>query len=167
VAEVRIRPAEPRDLAALAGIYDHYIEHSAITFDLEPLGAEGRRAWFDSFAATGRHRLLVADDDGTPVGYACSHSFRPKGAYATSVETSVYLAPDWHGRGLGTRLYRALFEALAAEDVHRALAGITLPNTASVALHERFGFVRAGTFREVGRKHDRYWDVAWYEKALR
>jgi len=167
MAEAEIRLAEPRDLTALAGIYDHYIEHSAITFDLEPLGAEGRRAWFEGFAATGRHRLYVADAGETAVGYACSHTFRPKGAYATSVETSVYLAPDRVGCGLGARLYETLFEALATEDVHRAYAGITLPNAASVALHERFGFAIIGTFREVGCKHGRYWDVAWYQKPLR
>ena len=101
------------------------------------------------------------------VGYSSSHPFRPKGAYATSVETSVYLDPAWQGRGLGARLYAALFDALASEDVHRAYAGITLPNPASLALHPRFGFEHAGTFRQVGRKHDRYWDVAWYEKSLR
>jgi phosphinothricin acetyltransferase len=82
------------------------------------------------------------------------------------VETSVYLAPDAVGRGAGTRLYEKLFKALEGEDVHRAYAGIALPNPASVGLHERFGFKRAGHFTEQGRKFGRYWDVAWYEKAL-
>jgi len=167
IADAAIRPAEASDLSALAGIYDHYIVHSTITFDLEPLGTEGWRAWFESFDLHGRHRLFVADAGRGAIGYSSSRSFRPKGAYATSVETSVYLDPDWQGRGLGARLYTALFDALASEDVHRAYAGITLPNPSSLALHQRFGFEHAGTFRQVGRKHDRYWDVAWYEKALR
>ena len=167
VAETPLRAARPEDLPALARIYDHYIVHTAITFDLEPFGTEGRRGWFETFAPTGRHRLLVADAGDTAVGYACSHPFRPKGAYATSVETSVYLDPDAAGRGLGTRLYEALFAELANEDVHRAYAGITLPNDASQALHARFDFAHVGTFREVGLKHERYWDVAWYEKRLR
>ena len=166
MAEAGIRTARDGDIPALAAIYDHYIEHTPITFDLERFGTSGRRAWFEAFAARGRHRLLVAEAAGEVSGYACSHTFRPKGAYQTSVETSVYLAPDALGRGLGTRLYAALFEALAAEDVHRAFAGITLPNDASVALHQRFGFEHAGTFHEVGRKFDRYWDVAWYAKTL-
>ncbi len=167
MADAKIRRAEPVDLEALARIYDYYIVNTAITFDLEPFGTEGRRPWFESFGANGRHRLLVAAAGGQPVGYASSHTFRPKGAYATSVETSVYLDPDWQGRGLGARLYGALFDALAGEDVHRAYAGITLPNQASVALHQRFGFEQVGTFRQVGHKHDCYWDVSWYEKKLR
>ena len=86
MADTPIRPAEPRDLPALARIYDHYIVNTAITFDLEPFGTEGRRAWFEGFRADGRHRLLVADPGDGAVGYACSHTFRPKGAYATSIE---------------------------------------------------------------------------------
>ena len=167
MSEPAIRPGALVDLEALARIYDHYIVHTPTTFDLEPLGAEGRRPWLESFETTGRHRLFVAECGDGVVGYACSHSFRPKGAYATSVETSVYLDPGWTGHRLGARLYAALFDALAVEDVHRAYAGITLPNPASIALHERFGFAQAGVFQQVGRKLDRYWDVAWYEKRLR
>jgi phosphinothricin acetyltransferase len=82
------------------------------------------------------------------------------------VEVTVYLAPHAGGRGIGTLLYTALFEALAEEDVHRAYAGVAQPNEASTRLHERFGFRHVGTYREVGRKFGRYWDVAWYEKDL-
>ena len=120
----------------------------------------------------GRHQLFVAaeqDDQGIraePVGYASSSPFRPKAAYDTSVETSVYVAPEWTGRGVGRKLYERLFAALAAEDVHRAYAGITIPNPGSIALHERFGFTLIGVFTHAGRKFGRYWDVAWYEKHL-
>ncbi|MEU8944606.1 N-acetyltransferase family protein [Streptomyces sp. NPDC048489] len=103
---------------------------------------------------------------GRILGYATSSGFRPKAAYATSVEVSVYLAPGAGGRGVGTLLYEALFRALAGEDLHRAYAGVAQPNEASVRLHERFGFRHVGTYREVGRKFGRYWDVAWYEKDL-
>lgn len=162
-----IRPAESGDLAALTRIYNHYIEHSAATFDLEPFRPEARRAWLEGFAARGRHRCLVADAGaGGCVGYASSGRFRAKAAYDPSVETSVYVDPAWTGRGLGGRLYAALFDALAAEDVHRAVAGITLPNPASVALHARFGFTEVGVFGEVGRKQGRFWSVLWMEKAL-
>lgn len=148
-------------------IINHYVERTAITFDVEPFTVETRRPWLAQFAETGRHRIFVAERDGRVLGWACSGPFRPKAAYATSVETSVYLAPGEGGRGLGSRLYARLFGALGGEDVHRALAGITLPNDASVRLHERFGFHRVGVFRENGRKLGRYWDVAWYEKPLR
>ncbi|MBB5939823.1 GNAT family N-acetyltransferase [Streptomyces zagrosensis] len=108
---------------------------------------------------------------GRILGYATSSPFRPKAAYGTSVEVSVYCAPDLTQHGIGTLLYQALFEALADEaarhdSLHRAYAGIALPNTPSERLHARFGFTHVGTFREVGRKFGRYWDVAWYEKPL-
>jgi phosphinothricin acetyltransferase len=110
--------------------------------------------------------VATAKDSQRILGYATSSAFRPKAAYGTSVEVSVYLAPDAGGRGVGTLLYRALFAALATEDVHRTYAGIAQPNEASTRLHERFGFRYVGTYREVGRKFGRYWDVAWYEKEL-
>jgi phosphinothricin acetyltransferase len=100
------------------------------------------------------------------LGYATSSPFRPKPGYLTSVETSVYLRPDATGHGLGTLLYRAVFDALAGQDLHRAYAGVALPNDASVRLHERLGFREIGTFVEVGRKFGRYWDVLWFERSL-
>ncbi len=164
---VDVRPCLEADLEQLNAVYNHYIVTSAITFDLEPWTIEARRAWFGHYATTGRHRLLVATEGERVLGYATSSRHRPKDAYLTSVETSIYLAPEATGRGVGTTLYGVLFDVLAGEDVHRAYAGITfIPNPASVALHERFGFRLAGTFREQGRKFGRYWDVEWYEKEL-
>jgi phosphinothricin acetyltransferase len=109
---------------------------------------------------------MVAVSESVVIGFASSSRFRPKAAYETSIETSVYLAPESVGRGAGSRLYQALFKALEGEDVHRAYAGIALPNPASIGLHERFGFKRVAHFTEQGRKFGRYWDVAWYEKPL-
>lgn len=163
---VRIRSAVWSDLPRLTEIYNHYIVNTAITFDIEPFTVAHRAKWFEQHADTGRHRLLVAEDGGHVVGYAGTGPFRPKKAYETTVETTIYCAPDVTGRGLGTRLYAALFDALRGEDVHRALAGITLPNPASIALHQRFGFVEVARFNENGRKLGRYWDVAWFEKRL-
>ena len=100
------------------------------------------------------------------MGYACTRRFREKAAYDTTVEVSVYVAAFAIGRGLGNALYAELFEAIRGEDVHRAIAGITLPNHASVKLHERFDFRSAGVMTGVGRKFGRFWDVAWYERAL-
>ncbi|MGW1978709.1 N-acetyltransferase family protein [Streptomyces sp. NPDC001889] len=103
---------------------------------------------------------------GGLLGYATSSPLRPKAAYDTSVEVSVYCAPEAAGLGVGTLLYKSLFEALEGEDLHRAYAGITQPNEASTRLHTRFGFRPVGTYREVGRKFGRYWDITWYEKEL-
>ncbi|MDJ0848567.1 MAG: GNAT family N-acetyltransferase [Myxococcota bacterium] len=166
MARVEIREALEGDLRALTGIYNHYVRETPITFDLEPFTVEARRPWFEGFGPAGRYRLLVAERDGGAVGYACSHRFRSKAAYDRSVETTVYLGPEAVGQGIGRRLYGALFEALAGEDVHRALAGMTLPNAASAALHAGFGFQPIGVFREVGYKFGRYWDVEWLEKAM-
>ncbi|MEV4684929.1 GNAT family N-acetyltransferase [Streptomyces kurssanovii] len=177
-AEVQVRAGAEADLAALTDIYNHYVRETPITFDTTVFTPEQRRSWLHSHPEDGPHRLLVAQDvrfagPNPPdhpthgiLGYATSSPFRPKAAYSTSVEVSVYCVPRAAGRGIGTLLYKALFEALADEDVHRAYAGVALPNDASVRLHTRFGFRHVGTYGEVGRKFGRYWDVAWFEKHL-
>ena len=160
------RPGQLSDLDALTRIYNYYVENTHITFDLLPYSVGARREWFGHYGVTGRHRLLVAEADGAVLGYATSGRFRDKAAYDPSVETTVYCAPEAVGRGAGTALYDALFTELAAEDVHRAVAGVALPNDASLALHLRFGFTEVGTFREVGRKFDKWWDVTWLERPV-
>ncbi|MEU1000915.1 GNAT family N-acetyltransferase [Streptomyces tibetensis] len=166
--EVQVRPGVEGDLEALTVLYNHYVGETAITFDTAIFTPEERRPWLLSHPEDGPHRLMVATEPDTQeiLGYATSSPFRMKPAYATSVETTVYVAPGAGRRGVGTLLYTALFEALSGEDIHRAYAGIVPPNEASVHLHERFGFRHVGTYREVGRKFGRYWDVAWYEKPL-
>ncbi|MCF3962666.1 GNAT family N-acetyltransferase [Streptomyces fuscigenes] len=166
--EVQVRPGVEADIQALVDIYNHYIRDTPITFDTTTFTPAGRIEWLRSHPEDGPHRLLVAQDVpcARVLGYATSSAFRPKAAYSTSVEVSVYCAPEARGRGVGTLLYEALFEALAGEDLNRAYAGVTQPNEASVRLHERFGFRHVGTYAEVGRKFGRFWDVAWYEKAL-
>jgi phosphinothricin acetyltransferase len=161
-----VRAAQPGDLPALTDIYNHYVLTSAVTFDTTPFTVEARRDWFSHYATTGSHRLLVAADGDDVLGYATSSAFRAKPAYVTSVEATVYLHSAATGRGLGTLLYTALFDALREEDVHRVYAGVALPNEASLALHERMGFHAVGTFVEVGRKFGRYWDVRWFELEL-
>jgi phosphinothricin acetyltransferase len=164
--EIRSRAARLADLPRLTEIYNHYVLTTPITFDVEPVTPAGRRRWFDAHAATGRYRLLVAEHDGAVLGYASSSPFRPKPAYETSVELSVYLAPEHTGRGVGSLLYRRLFDELAGADVHRAYAGVCLPNEASVRLHRGLGFQPIGMYREVGRKFGRYWDVQWFEREI-
>jgi phosphinothricin acetyltransferase len=161
-----IRPAVPTDLPRLTEIYNHYVVNTAITFDLEPFTIERRIEWFSEHAAAGRHRLLIAEQDGRVLGYASSSRFRDRAAYDTTAETSIYCAPEATGQGVGTVLYRDLFATIAHEDINRLAAGITLPNEASIALHKRFGFVQVGVFTQVGRKFGRYWDVAWFERPL-
>ncbi|MFD7294833.1 GNAT family N-acetyltransferase [Streptomyces sp. NPDC059897] len=166
--EVQVRPGVEDDLKALTDLYNHYVRETPITFDTAVFTPEERRPWLLSHLEDERHPLLVATETTSHriLGYATASAFRPKAAYDTSVEVTVYLAPDAGGRGVGTLLYKALFAALSGQDVHRAYAGIAQPNEASARLHARFGFRHAGTYREVGRKFGQYWDVAWYEKEL-
>jgi phosphinothricin acetyltransferase len=161
-----VRRAERRDLARITEIYNHYVETTSITFDVKPYSEAEREPWFAQFAASGRHQLFVAERAGCVIGYAGSLKFAAKAAYETSVELTIYVAHAELARGVGPRLYDALFASLRGEDVHRALAGITLPNDASVRLHERRGFTLVGVYSEVGRKFGRYWDVGWWEKRL-
>ena len=163
---VTVRYAEERDLARITAIYNHYIIETPVTFDLEPVTLANRREWLGQFSTTGSHRLFVAEENGIVAGYAGSHQFRPRKAYDTTIEATVYCAPEATGRGIGTLLYTAVFDAVRGEDLHLAVAGITVPNEASIALHERFGFTLAGLMHQIGRKFGRYWDVAWYEKPL-
>jgi phosphinothricin acetyltransferase len=161
-----IRLAEERDLPRLTEIYNHYVATTAITFDIDTYDVEGRRPWFAQFGAQGPYRLFVAECAGVIDAYAGTTSFRPKRAYETTVEATVYCAPGATGHGLGSALFGALWTALEGEDLRCAVAGITLPNEPSIKLHERFGFRLSGVLHEVGRKLGQYWDVAWYEKRL-
>jgi phosphinothricin acetyltransferase len=167
MSNVITRPATRDDLPRLTEIYNYYVNHTPITFDLEPYTVEKRLSWFAQFAPEGPHRLVVADEAGVVLGYAGTMRFRAKPAYDTTVETTIYCDPQNTRKGLGSLLYTALFRAITNEDVHQIVAGFTLPNPASQALHERFGFKRVGIFHEVGRKFGRYWDVAWNERPLR
>jgi phosphinothricin acetyltransferase len=161
-----VRVAAPGDLARITEIYNHYVVTTPITFDVAPFRPEERAGWFAQFGARGRHRLLVAERGGRVIGYAGTMQYKPKPAYETSVEVTIYVEEGATGGGVGPKLYEALFASIAGEDVHRALAGITLPNPRSIALHERFGFEPVGTYHEVGRKLGRYWDVVWMQKRL-
>jgi phosphinothricin acetyltransferase len=161
---MEVRSAVEADLEQLNDLYNHYVRTSACTFDIEPITMDARKAWFAEFG--GRYRLMVAVDADRVLGYAHTKRFRPKQAYDPSVESTVYIHKDEHGCGIGKALYTALFDAVEGEDIHRVYAGVTMPNPASVALHEAFGFRQVAYFNEQGRKFDRYWDVAWFEKEL-
>lgn len=164
---ILIRPIQATDLAAIVAILNPFIATTATTFDTEPYSAQTRRPWFNQFGDTGRYRCFVAEKlNGELIGYANSSPLRAKRAYDTSVEVSIYRSPDRTIPGLGSLLYAKLFEYLRNEDVHRAHAVITLPNIASIALHEKFGFYEVGTLHEAGRKFDTYHNVFWMEKRF-
>jgi phosphinothricin acetyltransferase len=165
---IGVRAAGVADLPGLNEIYAYYVRETPVSFDLEPPSEADRAGWLAAHATTGPYRIVVAADGGTDavVGYAASSRFRARAAYRSSVETSVYLDPGWVGRGLGARLYGALFDALAECGLHRAYAAVTLPNPGSVALHERFGFREIGVLDEAGHKFGQYWSVLLLERRF-
>jgi L-amino acid N-acyltransferase YncA len=157
-----IRAVHNDDFDAIAAITNHYITTSAIHFGYEPItAAELRAAW----AAHPRHPYLVDDRDGV-VAYAKATPWRERAAYAWTAEVGIYVAADARGGGIGRALYVALLEACVAAGFRSVVAGITMPNAASVALHARLGFEPVGTFRDAGWKHNAWHAVAFFQKML-
>lgn len=163
---ITIRQAVLGDLYHVNAIYNHFIEHSAITFDVEPWSIAQRLQWYQTAILKQRHILLVAVQDDKVIGFAYNGTFKAKQAYASSTEVTVYKAPDCEERGVGRALYRHLLNALKSQDFNRAYAWITLPNDASIALHHNMGFETVGTMGQVGKKFDEFHDVALLEKVL-
>ena len=122
MSETRIRTAERRDLGRLTEIYNYYVLNTPVTFDVEPYTVERREAWLAQFDAASRYRLIVAEENGAVLGYAATSRFRPKAAYETTVETSIYCAPEAVGKGMGKRLYAELF-AIAARRGYSSFCG--------------------------------------------
>jgi phosphinothricin acetyltransferase len=162
-----VREGLEGDLESLTEIYNDYVEHSVCTFDTEPFAVSERKDWFRRFGKTGAFRLFVGEIRKEIIGYTSSCPFAVKRGYQFSVETSVYLAREFHGKGYGKELLGTLLAVLEkAPQVHRAYAGIVLPGLSSVGLHESLGFTKAAHFHEVGFKSGSYHDVVWYEKDL-
>ena len=164
--QVKITAGAEDDLAAIVGILNYTAANSTARFETRPVSVAERRDWFGQFSATGPYRLVVARDGDQVLGYACSQRYRDHEAFRETVEVSIALDPGSRGQGVGTALYRVLFDSLAVEpSVHVALAGIALPNDASVALHRKHGFTEVGTFREYAIKNGRYISSVWMQRA--
>jgi len=165
-ARVRIRAASVEDLPSIVGILNHTAANSTASFDSEPTTVAARRDWFEQFTSSGPYRCLVAQSDDQVVGYACSQRYRDHDAFRMTVEVSVGLDASCRGRGIGSQLYENLFALLDRAPVHVALAGIAVPNDASVALHRKFGFAEVGTFREYAVKNGRYLSSVWMQRLF-
>jgi L-amino acid N-acyltransferase YncA len=162
---MKLRAATPDDAAAIAEIYAPFVTGSCVSFETDPPAAEAMRARIE--AGDGLYPWLVGvAEDGSLLGYAYAARFRERPAYRFSVETSVYLRAGASGRGLGRRLYEPLLAILEERGFTQAIAAVTLPNAASVRLHERLGFERAGTYRKVGWKFGAWHDVGLWQRAL-
>jgi L-amino acid N-acyltransferase YncA len=159
-----LRPCTTADAAALCDIYNHYVRETVVTFEEAPVNeAEMARRITD---VTSHLPWLVWESDAGLLGYAYATAWKSRAAYRHSVESSIYLAPQATGQGIGTRLYQALIAALREQGLHCVIGGAALPNPASVALHERLGFTQVAEFRQVGFKFGRWIDVAYWQLVL-
>jgi len=163
-ASPTVRAATPDDAAACAAIYAPYVTDTAITFETQP-PTPAQMAERMATAALA-HAWLVAEDAGRVVGYAYGGRFHARAAYRWACEVSVYMESGRRRTGGGRALYEALLERLRERGFHVAVAGMTLPNEASVALHEAMGFAPVGTYRRIGFKLGAWHDVAWTQREL-
>lgn len=161
---VQVEPAAAADLPQIVEILNYTAANSYASFATRPTSVAERRDWFEQFSATGPYQLLVARHGDLVLGFAGSQRYRDHEAFRETVEVSVALRAGRRGQGIGTLLYRALFDRLTGEPVHAILAGIAIPNDASVALHRKFGFKEVGTFREYAVKNGRYLSSLWMQR---
>jgi L-amino acid N-acyltransferase YncA len=160
-----VRAADPvRDAQACSEIYAPYVRETAITFEIEPPSAEEMVRRIETAARA--HAWLVLEDGGRIAGYAYGATFNPRASYRWSCEVSIYLETGRRRTGAGRRLYEALFGRLADRGYLMAIAGMTLPNDASVGLHRAMGFEPVGTYGRIGYKHGAWHDVAWVQRSL-
>jgi L-amino acid N-acyltransferase YncA len=163
--QLTIRDADPaRDAAACAAIYAPHVEAGAVSFEERAPDATEMAARIERYGPG--HAWLVAERSGEVVGYAYATAFNERPAYRWSTNVSVYIGEGARGQGVGRALYEALFERLRERGFRMACAGVTLPNEASVGLHESFGFEPVGVNREIGWKGGAWHDVGWYQMEL-
>jgi L-amino acid N-acyltransferase YncA len=163
---MNVRVADPAtDAAGCAAIYAHYVLHTHVSFETAAPSTQEMASRMRSVLAW--TPWLVALEGEGIVGYAYAGRHRERAGYRWSVDVSVYLDPNAHGRGLGRALYEALFPYLQRQGFYRAYAGIGLPNDASVGIHRAFGFEEVGIYRRVGWKNGMWTDVLWMARDLR
>jgi L-amino acid N-acyltransferase YncA len=156
-----LRSATPADAAAIAAIYNWYVVHTVITFEVEPVTADEMARRIEAVLAA--HEWLVQERAGELLGYAYAGRFRERAAYAQATESTIYLRHGLEGQGLGTPLYAELVRRTFARGYRHLVGAIALPNEPSVRLHERLGFVKAGQLLRVGHKLGRWIDVGQWQ----
>ena len=160
-----VRLVEPRDAEALRSIYNPEVLESTVTFDLVPRTLDDQLAWIAEHSG-GRPAVVATDDAGAVVGFGSLSPYRPRPAYAPTVEDSVYVRRDLRGRGVGVSVLDALVDLAGRHGFHSVIGRIVGGHAASIALHERCGFAQVGVEREVGRKFGRWLDVVLMQRML-
>ncbi|MCW8195500.1 N-acetyltransferase [Proteobacteria bacterium 005FR1] len=161
----KLRPVKAADAEAMVAIYNHFIETTVITFEEQVITTGEMQRRIADVQKAGLPWLVV-EDDSALAGYAYAAPWRTRSAYRFSVETTIYLHPAFANRGIGTLIYNQLLTDLKACGMHLAIGGITLPNPASVSLHERCGFEKVAHFKEVGYKLGEWLDVGYWQRKL-
>ena len=162
---MHVRPAMRHDAAAIASIYNYAVLNTTASFDVEPKSVQDREQWLEGRAA--RHPVLVAEHDGSIVGWGALSPYSDRAAYSATVEISVYVDGEWQKRGIGRALTLALLAVAEREGIHSVLARICTENSGSIAMVSSLGFTEAGTMHEVGKKFDRWLDVVTWERVAR
>ena len=161
-----IRDVKEEDVGAIADIYNHYIENTVVTFEETPVSVKEMGARIAEALRSYPWCVWHCQDSGRIFGYAFAGIWKGRCAYRRSAEVTVYLHPEAVGDGIGSKLYAHLLADLEARSVHAVMGGIALPNPASVALHEKFGFEKVAHFKEVGWKENRWIDVGYWQLIL-
>ncbi len=162
---IDIRDAIPQDADRIASIYNHYVLYSIVTFEEDAVTKEEISQRILTTLENGLPYLVIADK-GEVVGFSYASKWKGRCAYRFAVETTVYLAPDCGARGLGSLIYTELLKQLSSNGMTTAIGGISLPNEASIALHEKLGFAKVGHFKRVGHKFGKWVDVGYWQKEL-
>jgi L-amino acid N-acyltransferase YncA len=165
MGDITVRDATEKEVPAITEIYNHEVLNGTATFDTEPKTLEDRLLWFRETQQP-PHRVIVAEDGTTVVGWGCLHPFHTRAAYRLTTEDSVYIHQDRRGEGIGILILERLIELARLGGFHSIMAGMSEGNEASVRLHQRFGFELVGVQREVGYKFERWLDVTWMQKML-
>ena len=160
-----IRDVQSGDAAEIVEIYNHYIEETVITFELEPISSQVMLERINKVLAANLPWLVI-EEGGKILGYCYATPWKERSAYRYSVEVTVYLSLNAKRKGFGSQLYVALFEQLKVKGFHRAMGGVTLPNEASVVLHENMGMTKVAHFAQVGYKFEQWLDVGYWQKEL-
>jgi len=161
-----IRAVSDRDVDSITKIYNYYITETVATFEEEPVTAEIMATRINRIKTDELPWLVAEDEMGNIVGYAYATKWRERFAYRFSAEVTVYLSVNNSGKGIGTKLYQALFTELQERSIHSVIAGITLPNSASIALHEKFAMQQVAHFKEVGFKFGQWLDTGYWQVQL-
>lgn len=161
-----IRAATQLDISEIVRIYNHYVLNTAITFETEPVSIEDMMLRIENTKSDNLPWLIAQDDAGNVIGYAYATKWKGRCAYKYSVEITVYLDNSVTSKGWGTQLYKQLLAQLKIKGYHVAIGGISLPNPASIALHEKFGMKKVAHFEEVGHKFNKWVDVGYWQCVI-